>query len=255
MTWKQCKEWIAEDGFKKKLTDEGYIYIRLGGAWICEHRFVVEQDLKRTLGPDEIVHHKNGNKSDNRRENLQVMTKSAHMKWHSTEDPIYREKQRINAIQRMKDPEIRKKLSESAKKQWEDPVYREEMSCKLSEAQLKRYEDNPQERVIKSEQAKQRWANPEIRAKMVLSLTDFARERAKDPEYRKKLSAWQLDKPKSVVAVEANKAQAKKRQQKVRLLYATYLTLGGNAIPYWNRTSPKLLEEMVQNLEQFKRAV
>lgn len=38
--------------------------------------------LKRSLAKDEVVHHKNGNKTDNRPENLEVMTRAQHMRLH-----------------------------------------------------------------------------------------------------------------------------------------------------------------------------
>ena len=50
-----------------------------------EHRAVAEQKLGRTLVKGEIVHHINGDKFDNRPENLEVMTQSEHIKHHLTE--------------------------------------------------------------------------------------------------------------------------------------------------------------------------
>lgn len=48
------------------------------GGWLAEHRLVAEETLGRQLGSDEHVHHANGDKQDNRPENLVVMSHGEH---------------------------------------------------------------------------------------------------------------------------------------------------------------------------------
>jgi len=47
------------------------------------HRWVIEEYLKCDLLPDEDVHHKNGDKLDNRLGNLELMTHSEHSRLHN----------------------------------------------------------------------------------------------------------------------------------------------------------------------------
>jgi uncharacterized C2H2 Zn-finger protein len=50
--------------------------------YVLEHRVVIENHYQRFLYANEVVHHKNGNKKDNRLCNLELMTDSEHRAMH-----------------------------------------------------------------------------------------------------------------------------------------------------------------------------
>lgn len=53
--------------------------------YVLHHRIVMENHLGRIFRPDEVVHHINGNKKDNRTSNLEILSKASHGRLHGLE--------------------------------------------------------------------------------------------------------------------------------------------------------------------------
>lgn len=96
--FKYCSKKCSEIYFKgsnhpswnggRQIDKSGYILIyspkhpHARKGYIREHRFVMEQKIGRLLRLDEVVHHINEIKDDNRIENLRIMSTSEHRKIH-----------------------------------------------------------------------------------------------------------------------------------------------------------------------------
>jgi hypothetical protein len=78
------------DPNRKKILDSGYVKLyrpenpmadKRGEVY--EHRLVMSQMLDRHLGKKEHVHHKDGNKTNNSRKNLELWSQTAHLSMHT----------------------------------------------------------------------------------------------------------------------------------------------------------------------------
>jgi hypothetical protein len=73
---------------KRRVGAEGYVLVYVPEhpksfkGWYYEHRLILENSLGRFLEKWETVHHINGNKKDNRIENLFACTEYQHKKAH-----------------------------------------------------------------------------------------------------------------------------------------------------------------------------
>jgi hypothetical protein len=82
----------SEYGGHKKKRSDGYIKVYLPShpyctkdGYVMEHILVMEKEIGRYITRDEVVHHQNHIRDDNRIENLQLMTFKEHASLHMRE--------------------------------------------------------------------------------------------------------------------------------------------------------------------------
>lgn len=73
----------------RSVASNGYVLIKMPDhpladvrGYVYEHRLTAEEMLGRALEPGEIPHHKNGNKQDNRPDNIEVYTSIGEHLYH-----------------------------------------------------------------------------------------------------------------------------------------------------------------------------
>ena len=75
---------------KRKFTNkQGYVKVSRpihpkanSAGYVSEHTLAAQQKYRREVRPNEVVHHRDGDKSNNHWSNLEIMTRSQHAKTH-----------------------------------------------------------------------------------------------------------------------------------------------------------------------------
>lgn len=123
-------------------THNGYFERREGNSRspnqlrIYEHRFLMEKELGRKLEKTEHVHHKNGDKRDNRIENLEVLSASKHLREHAIKNRLGKDRAGVEPTNKV-DKKIRQEIKELRLKGWKFVELQERFG--LSYPTIKKY--------------------------------------------------------------------------------------------------------------------
>lgn len=92
--------WVGSQGYVYILVQpEDFFYPMARDGYVLEHRLVMAKAIGRNLHDWEIVHHKNHNRSDNRLENLQLVTDDRHKQLTILENRIAHLEKRITLLE------------------------------------------------------------------------------------------------------------------------------------------------------------
>lgn len=189
----------------KRITIKGYelVYDHKEKRWIFTHLLADNYNLKNGIYLEKEgshKHHLDFNKLNNNPDNIKRIPKEEHREYHSQmlEFSLHRDdiKEKLRKIHQSKKyrekvrrimttPEMRKMLSERARKQWEDEGYKRYMLEKFSEFYQKNKKYRKKNQKILNEQQKKYWSNYENRTRRAEEVREYFENH---PEKIKELS-------------------------------------------------------------------
>ncbi len=167
----------------KRLNHNGYVLIKTADGWRFEHR-VVWESVNGPLGPEDVIHHINHDRTDNRIDNLKACSNSEHISEHHSDR--MRVWSRINAEKwrgKSRTPEQKARIRASVIGKKKKPRTKEHTA--IASAAMRRLWQSPEYRAKMRVSRSGKPLSPERREKLMAAVRGVP----KTPEHRAKLSA------------------------------------------------------------------
>jgi len=197
---------------RQKINGYEMVYEQKIHKWVYTHLLSIKRDqdaiTNNSIGKIFCVHHKDFNKLNNNPDNLVLMDRQEHLALHSN---VVREtmarpeiQEKIRKVHQSKEyrakikatmlkPEMRKMLSERAKRQWKDEAYKQYMTQKFFEFYRQNKEYREKNNKLLFENQKKYWndlANREKWSKKVKEYFEIHPEKKKELSLKAK-NQWQ----------------------------------------------------------------
>ena len=188
-----------------KITIAGYemIFSSKGNHWIFTHLLADRYNIIKGIYPEDAgthKHHKDFNKLNNNPDNIERMTRDGHLLYHSQllEKTLHREdvkkksreihqseeyRKKIQEI--MTTPEMRRMLSERAKKQWQSEEYKTYMTQKFLEFYNSNADYREKNNRLLNKEQKKYWSSNENKDRQARRVQEYFEAH---PEKRELLS-------------------------------------------------------------------
>lgn len=101
------------------------IYNPKDSKWYWEHQLLMNRE---NINDDNVIHHLNGKGYDNRQDNLVVMSRKEHLKWHKEHLPIQTKEQHREAVEKASAAKRTEKFKKVCKQAWNNEERRQYVS-------------------------------------------------------------------------------------------------------------------------------
>ena len=165
---------IIHDQDMVRTRPDGYISVRCPccGSWRLEHREVMKRHIGRLLRSDEYVHHKDGNRSNNSIDNLEIVSREEHARRHG-QGRVFTNERKANISKaltgKVMTDEVKMKISRANKGRVQTPEEKEKQIIAQTGKQRKPMSEDWKRKISEANKGKK--LSADHKAKLLRAIT------------------------------------------------------------------------------------